>query len=756
MHKIFLSGIILCIALHNTFTQIAVNNTQLSIDRLYNSAEFIGERFGPHQWLAGGEYYTTLESSATGATELVLYDSRTGERKILIASHELIDPVNGQMIRIEDYTWSSDEKLLLIFTNSEKVWRTNTRGDYFLFNLDSRRVDKLGKTLQASSLMFAKFNSTSSHVAYVSEQNIYVENVENGEILQITSDGTTDIINGTFDWAYEEEFFCKDGFRWSPDGKSIAYWQIDATKIRDFYVINNTASVYPQIIPIQYPKVGENPSSARIGVVNIQDLTNYWIPIPGDPFQHYIPRVQWLGQQNKLLITQLARKQNHLILWTFNRDNQVLQKIYEEESESWIDVVNIDISSSWEMHDQPVLEMGNAFVWMSERDGWRHLYKINSNTGEEFLLTPGDYDIASIKGYDAKMNILYVIASPENPTHRYLYALRLDGSDNLRKLTPNQNAGINNYDISPSGKYAIYRRQFSNTPEIAAVVTLPGHEVTQMLYENEQLKKNMGQLDLPSVEFFKVTTEDNVTLDGKLIKPLNFDSKNKYPVLFYVYGEPGSQTAVANLDNFWHLMLAQKGYLIITMDNRGTPTLKGAQWRKSIYRKLGIVNSRDQAMAAKEILKWDFIDDQRVGVWGWSGGGAMTLNLMFRYPEIYKTGIAIAAVTNQLFYDNIYQERYMGLPSEGIEHYIDGSPAAHAGGLQGDLLYIHGTGDDNVHYQNAEFLINALISENKQFDLMIYPNRKHSIYEGRNTTRHLYQKMTDFLHEHLMTLNQTD
>lgn len=731
------------------FSQEVDVRGKLDLERIFNSQDFRKDRFGPHKWLAQGSFYTTVEYNSNSNTELILYDSETGDRSILISDEILKDPYNGDAIYIEDYTWSSDEKKILIFTNSQRVWRTNTRGDYYILDLPTKQIKKLGNGLPESSLMFAKFNPDATSVAYVSFNNIYLEDINSSDIRQLTDDGTEHIINGTFDWAYEEEFFCKDGFRWSPDGQIIAYWQIDATHTRDFYLINNTADVYSQVIPIQYPKVGQNPSSARVGFLDINTSITEWIEIPGDPSQNYIPRMQWLSPHNQLLVTQLSRKQNQLKLWLVEKGVKP-RSLYEESSETWIDVVNIDVSSAWEVEDQILLDDGKAFVWTSEKDGWRHLYKINTETGASQLLTPGAFDVASVKGQNMSMDLIYYIASPENATQRYLFALDLK-NQKQNKLTPENFAGLNNYDISPDGKYSVFKHQKSNDPGLAQIISLPDHNTRQTLYTNEEYRINLKSLDLPKVEFFQVTTIDGVELDGKIIKPSNFSESKKYPVLFYVYGEPAAQTVVDNMDDLWHLYLAQQGYLVISLDNRGTPSLKGAPWRKSIYRKVGIVNSRDQAMATKEILKWDFIDANRIGVWGWSGGGAMTLNLLFRYPEIYKTGIAVAAVTSQLLYDNIYQERYMGLPQENLDDFLEGSPASHVQGLEGHLLYIHGTGDDNVHYQNAEVLINELIRANKYFDLMIYPNRTHGIYEGTNTTRHLYSTMTNYLKKYLPT-----
>jgi dipeptidyl-peptidase-4 len=301
--------------------------------------------------------------------------------------------------------------------------------------------------------------------------------------------------------------------------------------------------------------------------------------------------------------------------------------------------------------------------------------------------------------------------------------------------------------VSPDGKYAFHTFSNVNTPQHTELVSLPDHEVIRVVAANERMKANWAEVAKSPVEFYKVVTEDNVEMDGYMMKPPDFDPTKKYPVLFYVYGEPWGQTATDNFGymNFWHTMLAQKGYIVMTMDNRGTPCPKGREWRKSIYKKVGVINTHDQAMALKEINKWDFVDPDRIAVWGWSGGGSMTLNLMFQFPELYQTGMAVAAVSNQLYYDNIYQERYMGLPADNEQVFIDGSPITYAKNLEGNLLIVHGTADDNVHYQNAEALVNELIAHNKMFQIMPYPNRSHGIYEGMNTTRHLFTLLTNYL-----------
>jgi dipeptidyl-peptidase-4 len=340
------------------------------------------------------------------------------------------------------------------------------------------------------------------------------------------------------------------------------------------------------------------------------------------------------------------------------------------------------------------------------------------------------------------------MASPNNSTQRYLYSVDLKGKGKLKRITPELYEGINTYNISPNGKYAVHTHQSVNQVRTVRLVTLPDHRTIKTLVDNIAYQDKLATLSLPEIRFLKVTTVDGIEIDVRMILPLNFDSLKSYPVLFHVYGEPWGQVAIDSQVGLWNIMLAQKGYVIVDMDNRGTPCLKGSTWRKSIYRKVGVINTRDQALAAEQILKLPFLDNSRTAVWGWSGGGSMTLNLMFQYPEIYKTGMAVAAVSDQLIYDNIYQERYMGLPQENLEDFEKGSPISYVNNLQGNLLIVHGTADDNVHYQSAELLINELIAQNKQFQMMAYPNRSHGIYEGKNTRRHLYTLLTDYLLMH--------
>jgi len=700
------------------------------------SFSMYAQRSNAFKWNDVGDAYYTTEKS-----EIVKYQLPGFEKITLVKKENLTPQGGGAALGIKNFFVSSDEQVFLIFTNTKKVWRYETRGDYYIFNKATNTLKKLGESLPESSLMFAKISPDGKKVAYVSEHNIYVEDIATQKITPLTKDGTDRIINGTFDWVYEEEFGCRDGFRWSADSKNIAYWQIDARNIRNFLMINNTDSIYSFTIPVEYPKVGENPSACRIAVVNIATQKSTWMNVPGSSVQHYIPRMEWANNQ-QLIIQQLDRKQQQSKIMLLSISTGAASNIYQESDAAWI-----DIKSRWN-NDNPIgwewVNNGKDFLWISEKDGWRHIYLISHEGKKETLLTKGNYDMIDYCGVDEKNGFVYFTASPNNALQKYLYKVKLDGSGDAELLSSKEQQGTHSYQISPNGLYA--KHNFSNisTPPSEEWINL--QTSTTIKGEIKTAKNNN------SIEFFTVTTEDGVTMDGWKIMPKNFDATKKYPVVFYVYTEPGSTTvrdSYGSASTFLYTgNMAADGYIQISLDGRGTPAPRGAAWRKCIYKKVGILNVKDQAMAAKEILKWDYVDKDRVAVWGWSGGGSTTLNLMFQYGDIYKTGIAIAPVASRLTYDNIYEERYMGLPQENKDDYIQASAITHAKGLKGNLLVIHGTGDDNVHYQNTELLINELVKYNKQFSLMSYPNRSHSISEGKGTFTHLSTLFTNYIKQH--------
>jgi len=697
-------------------------------------------------WTNNGNSYYKLEHN-----QLLTYTLPNHEAKVVISKEQLTPKGQTEPLKIAHFSFSSDQQKVLLFTNTKRVWRLHTKGDYWVFDFKTNTLKQLGASLPPSSLMFAKFSPDGKKIAYVSEHNIYCEDYDTGTIKPLTKNGSVSLINGTFDWAYEEEFSCRDGFRWSPDSKSIAYWQIDASSIKKFYMINNTDSIYSQLIPLEYPKVGETPSACRVGVVTIDDAKTTWMNIPGDPSQHYLVRMEFIPNTNKLLIQQLNRKQNNSKLYIADAKQGSSKLVYEESDEAWVDLFQpgntyrIDYTNNFTF-----LNNNKSILWASEKDGWRHLYQVSLEGKPEILITRGDYDVIDLKYVDAEHGYVYYLASPDNATQQYLYKTKLNGKGKHQLLSPKSLIGTHDYSFSSNGKYAEHTFTNHYTPYSREFILVKNHKA---LTEEESIVKNLKKIERTSnVEFFSVTTADNVTMDGWMVKPTNFDPTKKYPVVFYVYSEPATTTVNdrygVGRNRHYIGNMADDGYIYISLDNRGTPAPKGRAWRKAIYRKIGVVNIHDQAMAAKEILKWDFVDPERVAVWGHSGGGSATLNLLFQYPEIYKTGISLAAISDLLTYDNIYQERYMGLPQENMEDFINGSPVTHAKHLEGHLLYIHGTGDDNVHYQNAEILINELVKHNKQFQFMPYPNRTHGIREGEGTTKHLATLFTNFLKQH--------
>lgn len=718
----------------------------LTLERIFASSELRTKRPSRLHWIPELSGYVTLESSNSvkGGQDLVLYTLPQGKRQVIIDASSFIPLGAEKPLHIEDFSFSRDRTKLLIYTNSRRVWRRNTRGDYWVLDLKSGLLKKIGAEAQPSSLMFAKFSPQGDRVAYVYQHNIWVEDLSSDQTIQLTKDGSETIINGTSDWVYEEEFGVRDGFRWSPDGRFIAFWQFNTTGVPRFTLINYTDSLYPKLIQFPYPKVGQTNSACRLGIINSSGGETIWIKTPGDPRNNYIARLEWTKNPTKIIFQQLNRKQNTLRVMIGDALTGNVLPVLTERDDTWVDVVD---ELFW-------LNNGESFTWISERDGWRHVYLVSlEGKGEPKLLTPGNYDVINLLQVDEKRGWLYFIASPDNATQRYLYRSRLDGQGRPQKITPHTFQGTNTYNFSPDCRWAVHTFSDFNTPPLTEIIELPSHRALSTLEDNSVLKEKLSQLKRKPVEFFRVDIGEGVILDGWALFPPDFDPSKKYPLFIHVYGEPAGVTVVDRWGGsryLWHLYLAQKGYIVISIDNRGTPAPKGRQWRKAVYGQIGILASKDQSAALRQLIKErPYIDSERIGVWGWSGGGSMTLNLLFRYPDLYHVGLSVAPVSNQLFYDSIYQERYMGLPDENRENYTKGSPITYAHQLKGELLLVHGTGDDNVHYQSTEALINELIKHNKLFSLMIYPNRSHGIYEGENTTFHLYQTLTHFLLNHL-------
>lgn len=725
----------LCAAVLLTAALSLQAQPELTLEDIYVKGTFRARGVPQPTWMEDGRSYSALTEKG-----LVRVDAATLAETVIVPQAAFVPEGAARPLRVEDYTWSEDKTKLVIYTNSRRVWRRNTRGDYWLVDVAAGSVRQLGKGLEPSRMMYGKLSPAGDRFAYVYYNNLYVEDVATGERRQLTFDGGDVMVNGNFDWVYEEELSCYDGWRWSPDGRKIAYWHSDTGGTGTFLMIDNIDSLYSFTIPLPYPKAGTTNSAVKVGVVDVETARTGWFPVPGDPRENYIARMEFVPGTDEVMIQQLNRLQNTNTVYYGDVNTLELTPFYEDHDEAFLNV-----------HDNIVWLDGNKyFTWTSEKDGWRHLYRVTRDGKKETLVTKGDFDVINVLRIDPKGGYVYYMASPESAVEQYLYRSRLDGKGAAERVTPRGFTGTYSYNISPGAKYALCSFSNHKTPRVYEMVSLPDHKTVRRLEDNAALKAVYDSYGFRTREYFQVDIGEAV-LDGWMIKPRDFDPSKKYPVIFHIYGEPASSTVQDSWSgDYWNQLLAQQGYIVASIDPRGTNNPKGREWRKCIYGKVGILAMADHAKAVRLAEEmFPFMDPERVGVWGWSGGGSSTAHLMFEHPDIYAVGIAVAGVYSQRLYDSIYQERYMGLPSTNPDGYREGSPITHAAGLRGDLLLIHGTGDDNVHYQSLEMLVNELVRQGKMFSMMSYPMRTHGISERENTTMHLYRTMLKYWLDHL-------
>ncbi len=722
---------------------------------LFTLQEVIDEKALPvkkeaeQAWRPTGASCLILEESKAleGGKDVFDWNPETDEKTLLFSAESLVPEGQEKPLYLanqRNLIWSPDETKLLIYTNTKKVWRVNSRGDYWVLDLETKTLEQLGPNFEPSTLMFAKFSPDSKRVAYVQDRDIYVENLKNGRIRKLTSRHKETIINGTTDWVYEEEFQIRDAFQWSPDGKSIAYLQFDTEGVGEFQLANYLAGRYPEVMHLPYPKVGTTNSAVRIGVTNSSRAQTRWLDdLPGDPRQSYIPRFAWADSSEELVFQRMNRRQNHSTLWMANVKSKKLVPFFEEKSDTWINVHN---HMTW-------FNDGQTFLWQSEKEGWRRFYRVSRDGKSMTPITKGNYDVIQLVKFDVENGWLYFIASPENPAQRYLFRERVDGMGTAVKLSPANQKGTHAYRLSGDSSRAFHSFSNANTPPVYDLVELPSHRAIHTSQDNSEARTKMHEGNFQQTSFFNINIGDGVELPAYIIKPYNFDSSKKYPVLLYVYGEPVGQT-VRDVwrGNLWYQYLAQKGYIIISIDNRGTSTPLGREWRHFLHHNIGIYSSEDQSAAVRKLLEErPYLDPDRIGVTGFSGGGSMSLNLLFRYPDLYSLAMAGGFISDQLLYDTIYQERYMGLPQDNPEGFKNGSPITHVEGLKGHLLIYHGTQDDNCHYQNFENLVQALIKNNKQFTAVPYTGGTHSIKsagDGQGNAHNLKTK-TWYLMNHM-------
>jgi dipeptidyl-peptidase-4 len=606
--------------------------------------------------------------------------------------------------------------------------------------------------------MFAKFSPDGRSVAYVRNNNLYVEDLTTHQIIPLTLDGSPDIINGTSDWVNEEELAIRDAFRWSPDSRSIAFWQFNQTGVEQWTLIDETSGPVPVTRSYHYPQAGTTNSAVRIGVVNIsQPAVITWLNLPGDPRERYIPHMDWLPKTRQIAAEYLDRLQRDDRIYIANADSGETHLIFQDTDRTYVDTNGfrgLDQDFTW----LPTIDSPNAapaaLLWFSERDGWRHAYAIplTQTPSRPSLLTNFPADIIASVALDTVHNSLFFTASPDDPLRAYLYRASLDGSGTPTRLAPTQDTGSHFFfQPSPDGLYAFESFATANIAPRLTLTRLADSFTLRTIADYPQVTAKLAALETP-IEFTNTPIDHHLTLSTKIIKPPHFDPTKKYPIFTYVYGEPAAVTVVDTQDVqdlFLHL-IAREGYVVVSFDNQGTPAPRGRAWRHAGYGSLGVLSTQQQAEAIRSFAaSHPFVDTTRMAIWGWSGGGTNTLNMMFRNPGLYSTGIANSPGPDQKRYDTLYQERYMGLPSTNNEGYHVGSAINFSNGLIGNLLIIHGSGDDNTHFAGTEALVNRLIAEGKAFDFMVYPGRTHSLGEGEGTSIHNYSLIARYLEDHV-------
>lgn len=714
--------ILLTIIFNSSFAQ-----KEITVKEIWQDYTFYDELLPNFNFQKDGKHYTILERNRIKQCDLT-----TGSvTKILFDASEVKDrsEFSGQ---IDDYSFSEDEQKILIKTETEQIYRRSTKANFYVWD---QKKEILFEVSNDGKQRYATFSPSADKVAFVRENNLFYKELESKKTIQITRDGKqNEIINGASDWIYEEEFRLTKAFEWSPDGNKIAFLKFNETNVKEFTLQFFNGGLYPDNESFKYPKVGEENAVVEVFIYDIETKKTTKVDIGGTDI--YIPRIKWTKGKNTLCVTKLNRLQNELELLLVDVTTGDVRSLFTEKNDSYIG-----------LHDNlTFLEDGKYFLWTSEEDGFNHIYFYDLLGMVKKQLTKGAYDVTDFYGFDEKRMLVYFQAAIDSPLERQVYTVGLNG-EKYRKLTSFK--GTNNAQFSSTFDYYVNTNSTINSPPTYTVYDLEGNSV-RVIVDNSSIVQVQKTYNAQPVEFFNFRTSDSVQLNGWQINPPDFDPLQKYPVFMYVYGGPGSQTVLdeyGGQNYWWFQLLAQKGYIVVSVDNRGTGG-RGEEFKKMTYLQLGKYEAIDQIEAAKYLANLPYTDADRIGIFGWSYGGYVSLLSLFKGADVFKSAIAVAPVTNWKWYDTVYTERYMQTLKENADGYNDNSPINFVDNMKGNLLLIHGTGDDNVHFQNTVELTNALISANKQFDTYFYPNRNHSIF-GANARQHLYVKMTDFLLENL-------
>ena len=671
-----------------------------------------------------GDYYSRIDTKDS-ITEINKYNFKTGKkvRKILDSK--------GIEFNINNYTFSKDEKKILFATETESIYRYSSRSKYFIYDLLTSKVD----TLKSEKVMYATFSPNGDKVAYVFHNNLFIRDLKSKNTTQITFDGEVNkIINGASDWVYEEEFGLVKAFQWSPDGEQLAYYKFDESNVKQFSMDMFKNELYPSQYEFKYPKSGEENSKVTIHLFNLKSQKTNAIIFKKE--YEYLPRMGWTKNENILFVSAMNRHQNKLDFIIYDTSTNSNRVLFTETDKYYIDI-----------HDNTTFtDDKNHMIWTSEKSGFNHIYHINLESGKWKQITNGDWEVTKYHGMDAKKNIVFYTSNEEGTIHRGLYSIGINGDG---KIKLSSKIGTHNSTFSNGMKYYSNTYSTADIPPYISLHNSNGKKI-RVLEDNDELITTMNEFDLSKKEFFNFKTSEDIELNGWMIKPSDFDESKKYPVFMFLYGGPGSQQVLNSwgwFNYFWYQHLAQKGYIVACIDNRGTGG-RGAEFKKLTYQQLGKYETIDQIEANKYLANLDYVDKERIGIQGWSYGGYLSSLAITKGADNFKMAIAVAPVTNWRYYDNIYTERYMRTPQENPEGYDENSPINHVEKLKGEYLLIHGSADDNVHVQNTYEMVSALIKANKKFDLFIYPDKNHGIYGG-NTRLHLYRLMTDYIIENL-------